>query len=147
MNLRLNGWQRLWILLSALYLALVVVAAIAKMPRSSDYINTRVHASIDAVGKYMEVSTPGYTYEGSYAVRQKHYADLSDEQILDRLHTKFAGKVDLEPIDREYKQKMQAEQATFLGYAVASWLGPITLLYAIGAAIAWVIRGFRRSDT
>ena len=149
MNIGLNGWRRLWILLSVLYLVPVVLVAMQEAPKATDYWDSRLDASIEAVGKYMEQITPGYTFEGSYTVRRKHYSDLTDTEILERLHTKFAGKVDLSRIDREYEQKMDGlrwKQATAIGYAAAWWLGPIVFLYALGSCIAWIIRGFRRTD-
>ena len=105
-----------------------------------------IHDSRGAVGRYMETTTAGYTFEGAYAVRQKYYGDLSDEEIIDRLNTKFKGKVDLSRIELEYLRKLdglRGEQAKVVGYALMWWLIPSSCLYLLGLAVAWVIRGFR----
>ncbi|MDM4772088.1 hypothetical protein [Solimonas sp. SE-A11] len=149
MKLLLNGWQRLWVVASVLYLAAVVPVALDAAPKASDVANSRLHASIDLAGKYMEASTPGYSYEGSYSVRAKYYSELSDEQVLNRLHAKFADKVDLSAVDRQYEKQMQelrGRQVTHAAWSFVAWLGPVLFFYALGAAIAWIIRGFRRHD-
>lgn len=143
---RLNGWQRLWVLATILYLGPVCVVAIDSFPKARDYTRTRVDDSIEAVGRYMETTTTGYTFEGAYAVRQKYYGDLSDDEIIDRISTKFKGKVDLSRIELEYLRKLdglRGEQAKILGYALMWWLIPSLSLYLLGLAVAWVIRGFR----
>ncbi|MDO8319717.1 hypothetical protein, partial [Rhodoferax sp.] len=149
MKMFLNGWQRLWLVLSILYLAAVVPLAIEARPKASDIVNSRVHESIDLAGKYMESSTAGYSYEGSASVIAKHYSDMSDEQILERLHQRFTDKVELSKIDRKYEKQMQelkGEQLAHVGWSVAAWLGPVLFVYALGAAVAWVIKGFRRRE-
>jgi hypothetical protein len=146
MNKHLNGWQRLWVVLVVLYLVPVVLINIDALPTASDYARTRLHDSIDLAGKHMESTTPGYTFEGSYTVREKYYADLTDEQIIERLHTKFKDKVDFTKIESEYHRKISGlgtEQAKTVGYAILWWLLPSALLYLFGVAVAWVIRGFR----
>lgn len=143
----LSGWQRLWVVVTILYLLPVAFfTATDFWPKEQAYADTRLHKSIDAVGEYMESSTPGYSYEGSYTVRDKYYKDLSDEQIIERLHTKFKDKVDLSDIDAEYLHKvtnLPTERVHVLGYALLWWLGPAIGLYALGAAVGWVFRGFR----
>ena len=132
-----------------MYLVPVAFFALEALPKVGQYLSERVHASIDVVGKYMESSTPGYSYGGSYTVRQKYYSDLTDEQIIERVHTKFEDKVDLAKIDSEYAKKLSrlgTERAKIAGYAFIAWVGPLLVVYAMGAAIGWVIRGFRRSD-
>ncbi len=69
----------------------------------------------------MESTTPGYTFEGSHTVRQKYYAELTDEQIIERLHTKFKDKIDFTKVESEYRRKIDGlvtEQAKTVGYAV-----------------------------
>jgi hypothetical protein len=143
---KLNGWQRLWVVVLFVYLVPVALLTIDALPKASVYARTRLHESIDAAGKYMESVTPGYTYEGSYVVRDRYYKDLSDEQIIERLHTKFKDKINLAAIDDAYDAKLadlNFERAKVVGYALLWWLIPGVLLYALGSAIAWVAQGFR----
>ena len=143
---RLNGWQRVWVVVTILYLVPVCVVAIDSFPKARDYARTRIHDSIEAVGRHMETTTAGYTFEGAYAVRQKYYGGLSDEEIIDRLNAKFKGKVDFSRIELEYLRKLdglRGEQAKVIGYAFMWWLIPSSCLYLLGLAVAWVIRGFR----
>lgn len=143
----LGGWQRLWVVATMLYLIPVAFfTTTGYWPDEKTYADTRLRKSIDATGKYMESITPGYLYEGSYTVREKYYKDLSDEQIIERLHTKFKDKVDLSEIDAEYQHrvnKLPEERLHVVGCALLWWLGPAVALYVLGAAIGWIFRGFR----
>jgi hypothetical protein len=89
-----NGWQRLWVVLVALCLVPVTIFTIEALPTASAYANRRVLDTIEFAGRQMESSKPGYTFEGSYTVRQTHYSDLTDEQIIERVHSKFKDRVD-----------------------------------------------------
>lgn len=143
----LNGWQRLWIVLSVLLVLPVGWVSFHTAPKAKDLIDWRVSQSIELVGKHLEATTPGYKYEGRLTVRQEYYSDLSDEQIIDRLHSKFADKVDLAKIDLEYEKKQAAlpvEIGKHAGLALLAWLLPVGVVYALGTAVAWVIRGFKK---
>jgi len=103
---RLNGWQRLWVVLSIIYLLVVVGSTFALFPKASEVSNARVYDSINAVGRFREANE-GSRFQGAYTVRADDYFDLSDEQIIKRLHEKWGDKVDFTKIELEYKQKMQ----------------------------------------
>jgi hypothetical protein len=146
---RLNGWQRLWIVLSVIYLIVVVAFVIAVMPRASHYARSRLYNSIDTVGRYLERDDASFRYEGGWTMRTKYYADLSDEQVLAKLHDKYKDKVDFDPVESEYRRKMNRrllEQAQTFGIALLFWLIPVVALYILGVGVAWIIRGFRQPN-
>jgi hypothetical protein len=118
---RLNGWQRLWIVLSVIYLIVVVTYTIAVVPRASHYARSRLYDSIDTVGRYLEREDASFRYEGGWTMRTKYYADLSDEQVLAKLHDKYKDKVDFGLVENEYRRKMNGlllEQVQTLGIAL-----------------------------
>lgn len=142
-----NGWQRLWLVVVAMYLVPVVFLTIDALPTASAYSTTRVLDTIEFAGRQMESSKPGYTFEGSHAVREKYYSDLTDEQIIERVHAKFKDRIDFSKIESEYKRRLDnlyAEQIKVVGSSLLWWIIPSALLYLFGVAVAWVIRGFRR---
>lgn len=141
-----NGWQRLWVLLIALYLVPVVVFTTDAMPKASNYAQTRLHESIDVTGHYLETIKLGYTFEGSYTVRQKYYSDLTDDEVIERLHTKYKDIIDFTRIESKYYRmidELSIKQVKVVGYALLWWLIPSVVLYLFGIAVIWVIRGFR----
>lgn len=142
---RLNGWQRLWVVLVSVYLVPVVGVMINVMPHRSNYELARTSDSIEIVGRYLESNTPGYVFEGVYSIRQKHYGALTDEKIIERLHEKYKDKVDFSRVELEYFRKLDMhllEQAKVAGYGVLFWLVPSLALYLLGVAVGWVIKGF-----
>ena len=146
---RLNGWQRLWVVLSALYLVPVVGITVTMFPKQESLDDSRVYDSISAVVSYVEKTEKARMSEGAYTIRSKHYGDLSNDQVIQRLHQKWDGKVDFTTIENEYKQKLEAlpaERAKTAGIAFLAWLVPVIAVYMLGLAIGWVIRGFRREN-
>jgi ABC-type glycerol-3-phosphate transport system permease component len=132
---RLSGWQRLWIVFAVLYLLPVVGFTAMVFPKQSDIARTRLYDTIRAVREYREANEPD--------------SNLSDEEVIKRLHDKWGRKVDFSQIEAEYKQKVEAlpmERAKAVGIAFLVWFIPVLLIYAIGMTVAWVIRGFRREN-
>lgn len=145
---RLNGWQRLWVALSVIWLLVVAAFTIALWSSASDYEHRRLDDSIDAVGHYLERENPSYRYEGAWATRTK-YNDLSDDQLLARLHDEYKGKVDFQPIETEYRRKLDrlpTERAEAVGVALLVWFVPAAAVYALGLTVAWIRRGFRQAN-
>jgi len=146
---RLNGWQRLWVILSALYLIGVIAVAMTLLPKQESLDDSRVYESISAVVTHIEKTEKASVSEGPYTIRSKHYSDLSNEQVIDRLHSKWNGQVDFTKIEKDYKDKTSAlpmERAKVGGFALLAWLIPVATVYVLGLAIGWIIRGFRREN-
>jgi hypothetical protein len=150
MDLKLNGWQRLWVVLLAMYAVPVSLIAVESWPQADAHATARLYESLDLVGKHMESTTPGYSFEGSYSVRQKYYSDLTDDQIIERLHAKFGDKISFDRIELNYLRKLRdlpKERFELVAYGFAAWLLPALAAYLLGASMGWVRRGFRRNDT
>lgn len=149
MALKLNGWQRLWVVLTIVYLLTVAWISSFTFPKASNYLSTRVYDSLDAVGHYLEKEQPGFRYEGGWATRTKYYADLPEEQIVPKLHEKYQGRVDFSPIETRYRQAIEGlakEKLRFVGVAFLVWLTPVVAFYLLGWAAGWVLRGFKHND-
>ena len=59
---RLNGWQRLWILSSKIYLIGVVSIAVLFFPKKADYLSTRVSDTINLTIKHVPELQGSYAY-------------------------------------------------------------------------------------
>jgi hypothetical protein len=139
---RLNGWQRLWILLSTTYLIGVVSIAVLLFPKKADYLSTRVYDTINLTIKHVP------ELQGSYAYQiRDDYKDLSDQEVIKRIHAKFKDKIDYSEIERDYGTKLErlpSEKAKAVGIWFLVWLIPSLATYVLGWSVAWVIRGFKK---
>jgi len=143
----LNGWQRLWVLLSVTWIIIVGVFASTMIPKASDYTKARLYDTIDAVEKHLEKQNPDYHYIGAWEMRTQYYPDLKDDEILDELHSKYKDTVDFTPIEREYRKKMdnlRGEQLKAVGISLLAWLIPSLVIYISGYGVGWVVKGFRQ---
>ena len=157
---RLNGWQRLWIVLSGFYLIVAVAFTIAFWPtpettRHRDEFLTRMPADlrgkVDAAYSStfeweaaMKRATPPGTPPGFIPDPQP--VKLPNGAIL---QIRVAKKGDTEPdfrVAEAYWAVVQsatraARWETAWVMALV-WLIPCLTLYALGWAVAWVRRGF-----
>jgi hypothetical protein len=138
---RLNGWQRLWILLSTIYFIGVVSIAVLLFPKKADYLSTRVYDTINLTIKHVP------DLQGSYAYQVRDaYKDLSDEEVINKIHAKFKDKVDYSEIESDYGRKIEglsSEKAKAAGIWFLVWLIPSLATYALGRSVGWVISGFK----
>ena len=147
-----TSWPRLWLVLAGLYLGVLVVFTALSLPRQRDLAHTRVFDSINAVPVYRYAHEPGFAFPYADHVREHDYRDLSDEAIIQRLHTEWGGKVDFSEIEVEYKHNLAAlhwaQQEIPLFVFIYLWGLPVLPVYVPGAivwtGIAWGIRRLRR---
>ena len=143
----LSGWQRLWVFLSTIWLVIVGFFAFTMMPKASDYATTRLYGTMNAVGKYLEKENPDVHYVGPWTTRTKYYSDLTDNEILGKLHSKYKDTVDFTSVEREYRYKMdglRTEQLKAVGLSFLVWIIPSLLVYILGYGVAWIVKGFQQ---
>ena len=175
MKRELNGWQRLWIVFCGLYFIATTVFTILNIPTGFEHGRKRLFDSIDLVSMFTarvqlledagfskdEIEdylskggklddwlpkSRGINHEPAETVRAKYYADLADEEIMTRLHTKYLNRVDFAAVEAEYQKNMaglRGSRIRFMLYAFLFWCITSLGLYGFGASIAWIIRGFR----
>ena len=132
----MNGWQRLWVLSSVIYLALVALVTLVTLPGKS---------SVDGVKVLRHLS------DHSLEV----LAAAKNAQIR---HEEDGGSVyyEAEGLNPSEAAALKADSASAaagalremrlhsLGLAVAAWIVPCIVIYAFGFGVAWVRRGFKR---
>ncbi len=161
----LNGWQRLWVVVSVLWLLFVVGVSIvgdviptadgleARLGRNTRYLQREwALATIEAARVASSVS--GQTTAGGI---RASYDELTDVEIVERVHDRFP-EVDFEPVDSDYQEKLdgeqtrhqerldalRVEQAKNIGLISLGWFAaPSVGLYLLGWAMAWVWHGFK----
>ena len=163
MNLK-NIWQRLWVVLSVFWLLFVVIAFLVggMLPTAGQLetelrFETRVLQANRAVAT-IEAARPvsGIVEQTTTAQIRSAYEDLSDIEIVERFHSSFP-EADFEPVDSNYRQKLDALQALHkvkldglvlaqarnIGLLSLVWLLPSVGLYLLGLAVVWVWHGFK----
>jgi hypothetical protein len=160
---RLNGWQRLWIVLSAIYLLLIAGLTIVFWPtpettghreefltRMPADLRGKVDAAYSSTFQWEEAmkrATPPGTTPGFIPDPQP--VTLPNGAVLQiRVTKKGDTEPDFRVADAYWAVVQSATRAARWQTAWAMalvWLVPCLTLYALGWAVAWVRRGFSRA--
>lgn len=158
MQLKLNGWQRLWVVVAGIYFFAVCAFAVATFPdgasleseRATIAIEAALHAQANAAHELgddrAELNALRNLKAGAARVRSEAYGDLTNAEIVQRVREKFDGKADFNALDERVKhdaEHLRGERSKFIFQAVAWWVIPSVVLYVLGLAFGWVVRGFR----
>ena len=159
MRLRLNGWQRLWVVAASLYFVVVCGFGVYAFPdgnsleteRTNFAVELALRAQVDAArtagDERAELNALRDLKKGAAQVRSETYGDLANIELMQRIRAKFDGKVDFKALDEKARldtERLRDDRLKFLLLTVAWWIVPALALYALGWATGWVIRGFRR---
>jgi hypothetical protein len=141
--MKLNGWQRIWIVCGIIIFVIVTIVTIAVLPKRSEITSRWVYETINSVKKPNE-----YAYE----IRDA-YKDYDDIQLIAKIHEKYAksgdifDKVNFEEIDKRYKAELDglfAKQIKCILIGLAIYIGLMLVMYGFGWSIGWIYRGFKR---
>lgn len=143
--MRLNGWQRLWVVTVALWTVVVVLFSVSEWPTTwsisqADVLRRLTPADArrfrDSEDRNSLSRQPGTREPGGFVGYSGHSVRLI-EGLAD---------ADRERLARTYVAALTValheRRSGFILEAVAWWAVPTTVLYAFGWAIAWVRRGF-----
>lgn len=156
-QLKLGGWHRLWIVLTAIYTIIFLFFAYNEYPQNIPQMDEKLHG----VGKYQKEII--LAMEGGYS------EDEIKDYLKEKVNTNNSNKTlefgidafedfDLSPIDAEVetaklifsKQKAQKirkqQQNKYLINAIIIWFIPIVSIYILGFCIGWIYRGFKSTN-
>ena len=139
---KLNGWQRLWIVVAVIYLVVVCVTTFSLMPNESEIKRSWASDIIDFVKTHDKSSQHLSTWEILNA-----YSDLRYEEIIKRMKKKYSTFEYME-IDKKYEDKLANlgwERTKVASIGFLFWLVPVILAYVLGLAVGWIYRGFREA--
>lgn len=165
MDYYLSGWQRLWIVLSAVYLLVVTVVALLLIPGELP-TEARLTAEWTTAAFTMLKAKDPTLKDYSISELQRSYSDLPDRQVIAALERKYgtpAGSANiganngrmlvsggLATLRAYYERELAGlSRERFIvgvrlaGIAIVWWMVPVLGSYALGLAAAWVVRGFR----
>ena len=146
MKLVLNGWQRLWVLVSIILLIPVVVVAVITFP-NPDHVSHQSsfeeNLSAESRTKLATPDEKGIVWDDKVGLK----VEMPNGHIL--RFEKSVKNEEAETVANEYygllKHQANKERVLHVLLAIAWWLGPAIFLYAFGRAVAWVYKGFKKS--
>ena len=140
MKIKLNGWQRLWVVLSIIYFVIVVGFTFLLWSTESEIENSWVYSLID------KTKDPN---DHSYEIRDA-YKDISDKELIRRINAKYSSNKDykeiLNTINLKYQSEVQSlwkKQFRAIAIALMAWLLPIAIVYLLGLCFGWIYKGFK----
>lgn len=149
MNLKnLNGWQRLWIVTSVMYLFVVIFLAVVSFPSPENYTDS------DKILKTLSTKSLEILAGKSRGVLDK-LADEQSKQILvkyqnDQVLEFFpsTNKIDIEYVSKDYCDSVNkltnTKRIMFSSQMFFAWIIPCIILYLLGLSINWVYSGFKK---
>ena len=140
MKIELNGWQRLWVVLSAIYLGIVILFTWTSWPNKMQIESSWVYFMIDATKE-----PDDYAYQICEA-----YKDIPDRELIQRINAKYGEKPEykekLKQINLRYQKEIQSlgkNRYKTMGIAFIAWVIPIGIIYLMGLVIGWIYKGFK----
>ncbi len=157
----MNGWQRLWVVFCVATAACVASVVSMTWPREADLLEDRAVYAVELALKASAAKAKSAGNErdeltllraleaGPRTMRLETYGDLSAEQILERIQSSLAGTQELQLLDARRSRDqatLDTKRRDYLTAGVVAWLAASALTYAFGWSVAWVRRGFNRTD-
>lgn len=136
---RLNGWRRLWVVVSAGALLFAVIWAFGNIP-FTDRVDDRVVSGYGDSQCRHVVQMPAT----SKLNPEPEYGDPCWSLYIYR-HLYENAATTSDGYIKDVEGRRRESLLISLGLALAMWLAGISLLYAGGAVVAWVRKGFASS--
>jgi preprotein translocase subunit SecG len=143
--MKLNGWQRLWVVISLLWVASVLTYTITNKQSESEIHHNWAN---DLIG-YL-ISQVSDLKDYSVTSLRSKYSDLSDKELVEALHKKYiekhpAYRFGFSEIDAKYEGKVSGKKGNLFTYILVALFFPISI-YLLGWAFAWVRSGFKKDN-
>lgn len=131
--MKLNGWQRLWVVVSVLAALFTTYVAIEYVP---------TEAEIDS----------SYNWRRDWITPERIAGDREVAKSLGRPSPKTSIAEEVEQkkyeLNREYEDSLKAlpvDQRIFFLRIVIAWIVFCGVIYLAGWTVGWIIRGFKKS--
>lgn len=149
---KLHGWQRLWVVLSVLWVLAMAFKATADPPSKERDRDFWLNSALLEVPE-MKVK-PWDTYACRDKIdKEKHanpyLAQLECEQASVNPTKEVKDRFDLAILrgEKDIADSYPEKYIHYYGVWAAICFVPVILLYAAGWVVAWVVRGFRKQAT
>jgi len=144
MTITLNGWQRLWVLVSGLYLVSVIAFVALEFPKPENVSHT------PALLKQLSSQSRSLLVPEDKDGWQNAEDWGTDVEMPNGSRLSFKKGVpenDMSVAAKEYWAAVtmiaNERRLSLVGYAALWWFIPCFAVYIIGWTVGWVYRGFR----
>ena len=137
---KLNGWQRLWLLASTIWLAFVAVASWTTFPTVEKQLAAGQALSAQVRNLFQsDVAPPEdcFQYNDIQALKDCTKAKL-DHETWQREERRAQDDKVAERVERGGTEV----QTRFAAKAIIWWLVPTVCAYLLGLGVAWIRKGF-----
>lgn len=138
--MKLGGWQRLWVLVAALYLVAVASFALISAP-GPEAVQRRTEFYARLGPESVAVITSALDAKEVVRVLAPNGHEIPFASDTPQEKMEFISRRYYEELQRHASE----ERLRFFGWAAFWWVLPISVLYAFGAAAGWVYKGFKPS--
>lgn len=156
--MQLNGWQRLWIFASIIWLCVLTVVMAYTWPHArpiywawasqTENRISQASGSRSATGHPLQTGSQQFLSQKSHkpAIEPNRHSIFEAQHRYNRHHSR---KVDFSKINRRHEQalaRVNAEQHEYLVIGAIFAIGPIIIAYGLGMGVARVRRALRDED-
>ncbi len=130
MSIRLNGWQRLWIFCSLLYLIITIFFSYIYFPPQKHYRDPAI------VAFYNDLDNPNIRKDFFHALLESAYPRFKN---IDKNES-------ISELKRLYKTQKNDYYSALLKHAfitIIFFLVPVLFFYLFGYGVFWVVLGFK----
>src|SRR6266699_4210330 len=135
MRAQLNGWQRLWVVVTMLWLLAVLGMSYLNWPTENDVSSYEVRPRLSpAEEQVIAAADPSYG----------HFITPDEAELVSDPTPAEEARVlaIVRPIRRTLLREKRVKATTM---AVAAWSIPVALLYALGWSVGWARRRFSKT--
>ena len=153
--MRMGGWGRLWVVITALYGVVVAFVAYDGRPKFEQLQYNWVRNGSDTIAE--AISRTEKTELSGLMLREKWFAAKTDAEAittLEKIATSptenqklFSSEV--AKVNEKHRQIMSqfgADQGKHVLLSLAWWLEPSLVLLVLGWSAGWIRRGFREKS-
>jgi len=143
-NMKLGGWQRLWVLWSVIYLVPPIFFLLEDSSTKKKMEWLWVDNTIEIAKKQLDP----YWTNGEISL----YKDLTNQELVKRIHEKYGNdrwaELSFEKVDQEYRdglKNLNYKHLKSCNIAFMFWMVPVVAVYILGKGVGWVYRGLKSS--
>ena len=147
--MKLNGWQRLWIVISVLLLFPTIYLSYITRPTKELILNDWSGHIIEFAVNHDPALSSYKPWEIAYT-----YRDIPPDQLVEKIlrdyvtkHPEF--KLEVDSINNIYRNKLEELTISSCMHIIEMlgiWIGLSLFLYLIGITFSWVRQGFKNKS-
>ncbi|MBK8908367.1 MAG: hypothetical protein IPM60_10810 [Rhodospirillales bacterium] len=149
--MKLGGWSRLWIVISALYFAAIVVLVSTTLPQAERVAHAQVFYDRLSPDVRQRILAKNIGEREAEILKEALRRELIEQVEMPNGHfltfSKDLPEGEKEDAARAYwtvvERTAADERFQYIVSAIGWWIGPVIALYVIGWTVGWVYSGFK----